>query len=310
MSATSAVVNSYAAAEIRAAEINRALGAADRLDWCGVPAERKVARRLLEEFGATAAGLESCGWSAGRIQETLEPSRQVFATSEFMRRCQQWRRGYPGDFDTIEHLAVGSNLSVTGTFGWLLEDVLLQSPVVQQHRNKLTCQSLEIERTVRGNRAARVLSMACGGCLDWAPVLPHLKDFDGEIILNDGIRSIWSRVYGRFQTGTAEHPHRPRVMVRPDRADSRAASRISITITLFSSDDRPDGLNLPRATPIKYEMESASCGCNSGGVARFLGLRARQAHAQVVAAGGDGVAASRRRPRNPCGSPASSTTPE
>ena len=56
------------------------------------------------------------------------------------------------------------------------------------------------------------------------------------------------------------------MIVRPVRADSRAASRISITMTLFSSDERPEGLNLPRATPARYEIESASCGCNGGGV--------------------------------------------
>ena len=61
----------------------------------------------------------------------------------------------------------------------------MESAVVQQHRNKLRCQSLEIGRAVMKNRAARVLSIACGGCLDWTPILPRLKDFAGEIVLND-----------------------------------------------------------------------------------------------------------------------------
>ena len=38
------------------------------------------------------------------------------------------------------------------------------------------------------------------------------------------------------------------VTVRPVRADSRAASRISVTIRLFSRDDRPDGWTSPRTT--------------------------------------------------------------
>jgi len=39
-----------------------------------------------------------------------------------------------------------------------------------------------------------------------------------------------------------------------------------MTIILFSSDQRPAGLNWPRATPIRQEMESASRGFSSGGV--------------------------------------------
>ena len=35
---------------------------------------------------------------------------------------------------------------------------------------------------------------------------------------------------------------------RPVLADSRAASRTSVTITLFSSDDSPDGRSVPRTT--------------------------------------------------------------
>ncbi len=40
-------------------------------------------------------------------------------------------------------------------------------------------------------------------------------------------------------------------ILRPVRALSRAASRISTTITLFSSEFRPAGLKRPRATPEK-----------------------------------------------------------
>lgn len=60
---------------------------------------------LFAEFGATVATLEALGWPADRIQEHLRPARQVFATSTFLRRCQEWPRGYAGDFETIEYLA-------------------------------------------------------------------------------------------------------------------------------------------------------------------------------------------------------------
>jgi ubiquinone/menaquinone biosynthesis C-methylase UbiE len=172
-------------AQITVLETNRLLVEAGSRCWRNSPAERCAARRLLERFAAAASTLESLGWSAERIREHLEPSRQVFATSSFMRRCQQWPRGYPGDFETIEYLTAGINQSTRGTLGWHLEQILLESPVVRQHHNKMVRQSLEIERTVKANSAARVFSIACGGGLDWAPVLVYLKNFDGEIVLND-----------------------------------------------------------------------------------------------------------------------------
>lgn len=144
-----------------------------------------MACRLLKLFIETAAVLESCGWSADQIREHLAPSRRIFANSAFMRRCQEWPRGYPGDFETIEYLAAGTNNSPLGTLGWHIEEVLLQCPVVQQHRNKLDFQSLQIECALLRSKTARVLSIACGGRLDWIPVLPYLSQFAGEIVLND-----------------------------------------------------------------------------------------------------------------------------
>lgn len=145
----------------------------------------QVALSVLKRFAETAGVLESRGWSAERIKERLGPSRRVFATSWFMQRCQEWPRGYAGDFETIEYMVSGANQSLTGTLGWHIENILLESPAVQQHRNKLKCQSLEIAETVMRSRTARLLSIGCGGCMDWVPILPDLKTFAGEIVLND-----------------------------------------------------------------------------------------------------------------------------
>lgn len=172
-------------AEIGLAEINRSLEEAGRRFWAADTAAPEVALRLLKRFGETAGALESRGWPAERIREHLAPSRKVFATSPFMRRCQEWPRGYAGDFETIEYLAAGVNHGVPGTLGWHIEKILLESPVVQQHRNKLNLQSLEIARGVNRSSTARVLSIACGGGLDLLPVLPCLGGFAGEIVLND-----------------------------------------------------------------------------------------------------------------------------
>ena len=207
-------IGTDAEAQIRVSETNRSLEEAGRRFWGDGPAGRMVAVRLLEQFGATAAALEAWGWSAERIQADLGPSRQVFATSSFMRRCQQWPRGYAGDFETIEYLAGAINNSVPGTLGWHLEETLLQSPVVRQHRNKLNHQSREIAHAVMTSSSARVLSMACGGCLDWVPVLPYLKDFAGEIVLNDSDPSALELAEQRLRPATIRYRLAPGNVLR------------------------------------------------------------------------------------------------
>jgi SAM-dependent methyltransferase len=146
---------------------------------------RVEALRLMRQFGDAVEELERCGWSAERIQAELAPSREIFATSSFMQRCQRWPRGYAGDFETIEYLAAGLNYSLPGSIGWHFEEIILQSPIAKQHRNKLDHQAKEIAHAVLRSRYARVLSVACGGCLDWVPALPLLQNFAGEIVLND-----------------------------------------------------------------------------------------------------------------------------
>jgi hypothetical protein len=68
---------------------------ADRHFWEDRVAGRQVARRVLQRFVQVAGVLEARGWSRERIKGGLQPSRQVFATSPFMQRCQEWPRATP-----------------------------------------------------------------------------------------------------------------------------------------------------------------------------------------------------------------------
>lgn len=182
-----------------------------------------MALRALREFTATALRLESYGLSAERIRELLEPSRKIFATSWLMRRCQEWPRGYAGDFETIEYLIAGENQSPPETLAWHIEQLLLESPVVQQHRNKLRVQSLEIGRAVTGITGAQVLSIACGGCLDWVPILHLLRDFAGQIILNDSEPAALQMAERRLRSATTLYQVVPGNVLRVAKhlADSR-----------------------------------------------------------------------------------------
>ena len=203
--------------ESRIFDTNCALQEAARHFWGDHVKGSQTAVRALKQFTETAGALEACGWSADQIKERLDPSRKVFATSPFMRRCQEWPRGYAGDFETVEYLFAGMNHSQPWTLGWHIEDLLLHSPVVRQHHNKLNRQSQEIIGAVTRSRTARVLSVGCGGCLDWVPVLPHLETFSGEIVLNDCEPAALELAEQRLRPVTTQYRLAPGNVVRISR---------------------------------------------------------------------------------------------
>lgn len=203
--------------ETRIRQTNFNLETAGQQCWTDPIAGRQAALSALNQFAETARLLESSGWPSERIKERLARSRRVFATSTFMRRCQEWPRGYPGDFETVEYLAAGVNHSLPGSLGWHIEELLLASPVVQQHRNKLKRQSLEIDGALMKSRSARVLSMACGGGLDWMQVLSELKAFAGEIVLNDSEPAALELAERRLQSATPRYHLAPGNVIRISR---------------------------------------------------------------------------------------------
>jgi len=109
-------------------------------------------------------GCELAGVDRKDVLEHLELPRQIHRRSPFIRRLQDWPRGYPGDFETIEALCAGQSQAQPGTVEFYLERYALSSPAAQQHRNKIQIQK-ELIRSVLC-RGGRVLSLACGSCLD------------------------------------------------------------------------------------------------------------------------------------------------
>ncbi len=99
---------------------------------------------------------------------------------------QTWPSGQQGDFRVVEHLAAGINRAAPKTFAYDLEQAILHSGIVQQHRYKLRCQSEAVSLALLkyANRP-RILSLGCGGYRDLLPLLSALRDFQGEIVLND-----------------------------------------------------------------------------------------------------------------------------
>jgi extracellular factor (EF) 3-hydroxypalmitic acid methyl ester biosynthesis protein len=119
------------------------------------------------------------------IVRVLEPVRRVHARSPFVARLQQWPRGYPGDFETVEYLVAGQNRAQDAV-ARSCEAYALSRAIAQQHRNKVQHQAARILQTMLANpRSSRIASIACGSCPDLRLIREQLPEIAGEIWLND-----------------------------------------------------------------------------------------------------------------------------
>lgn len=126
------------------------------------------------------------GVHADLIIEAFSRIRRIMATSPLGHHMQTWPSGYHGDFGAVEYIASGINRASPGTLAFYLEQAMLHSGIVQQHRYKLRHQSEAFLRALSEHRLRpRMLSVGCGGCRDLLPLLPTLQHFEGELILND-----------------------------------------------------------------------------------------------------------------------------
>src|SRR5262245_2358674 len=140
----------------------------------------------VHELCASIVACEEAGLTREQIVRVLEPVRRVHARSDFVRRLQQWPRGYPGDFETVEYLCEGRSRACQGTIEDICETYSLNRSIAQQHRNKVQHQAARIMRTLLAHPGtARVFSVACGSCPDLRPIAAHLPSMLGELWLND-----------------------------------------------------------------------------------------------------------------------------
>jgi extracellular factor (EF) 3-hydroxypalmitic acid methyl ester biosynthesis protein len=145
--------------------------------------------RVLTEVHAICARIVACegaGLSRDEIVGMLGPVREIHARSPFVQRLQDWPRGYPGDFETVEYICSGRNRAKPGTIEAVCESYSLNLPIAQQHRNKVRHQASRILKTMMEKpRQSRIFTLACGSCPDFRQLQPLLEQYAGEIVLND-----------------------------------------------------------------------------------------------------------------------------
>jgi extracellular factor (EF) 3-hydroxypalmitic acid methyl ester biosynthesis protein len=126
---------------------------------------------------------EAAGIRRDELRSRLSRVRQIHASSPFMRRLQEWPRGYAGDFETIEWLWRAENRAV-GHVARALERYALTSSIAQQHRNKVAHQAACILEVQERHSPCRVLSLACGSSADVRSVVDFVRP-STEFVLCD-----------------------------------------------------------------------------------------------------------------------------
>src|SRR6185436_12773785 len=95
------------------------------------------ASALLFECAHVVAAMERAGWKPDDIRDVLETPRALMGRSMFIRRLQEWPRGYPGDFESIEILLGARESETTEPVGRAFEKAALRTAVALQHRFKI-----------------------------------------------------------------------------------------------------------------------------------------------------------------------------
>jgi extracellular factor (EF) 3-hydroxypalmitic acid methyl ester biosynthesis protein len=149
----------------------------------GVAFHRVIA--AVHHICAALSDAEAAGCSREELREATEAVRGIHSASPFVKRLQDWPRGYPGDFETIEWLCRSVSGAPAGTFAGALEAYALTSAIAQQHRNKVQFQADCIRDAILANPRCRVLSLACGSSPDIRAIAP-LAGPESMFVLCDG----------------------------------------------------------------------------------------------------------------------------
>lgn len=150
---------------------------------------------------------EEAGIGRQAIVDVLEPVRRIHAQAPFVRRLQEWPRGYAGDFETVEYLCSGARRRREMTIPGICEAYSLTRSIAQQHRNKVQEQASRILRALLEHPGtARIFSIACGSSPDLRSISAHLPALLGDLYLNDSDADALAFSAGALQS-VAERCH-------------------------------------------------------------------------------------------------------
>jgi SAM-dependent methyltransferase len=181
------VVEQTAADDVALASLRSAVAGLVALD--AAPTGEDLSGAVDGAVSSLCRAIEACEQAGIDKREILSPlaaARAIHSQSPFIARAQDWPRGYPGDYETIEQLCEADNRARPGSLGHALEALALRSPITCQHRNKVAFQAEAILSACnRKKDDARILSIGCGGCRDIRSIAEPLQQARAEFVLCD-----------------------------------------------------------------------------------------------------------------------------
>jgi len=142
---------------------------------------------VIRNLVAAISACELDGIERSCILREIAPARAIHSRSPFVKRLQDWPRGYPGDWETVEWLISQRNQAPSGTFEHCLETHLLGCLMAQQHRNKVVHQMQLIFNAAFVDPAAhtRILIVASGAAPDLRQLAVPATKTMSAFVLND-----------------------------------------------------------------------------------------------------------------------------
>ncbi|MEU0883345.1 class I SAM-dependent methyltransferase [Lentzea sp. NPDC005914] len=121
------------------------------------------------------------------IAAIVQPARSACARSPFMRSEQEWARGYPSDYQLVEHVMAQANGATQGTLAWHVEASLQSSAITQQQRNRVMHQARLISDvlTAPRNGPRSILLIASGAAPDLRTIPPGIVRPGDRFVLTD-----------------------------------------------------------------------------------------------------------------------------
>jgi extracellular factor (EF) 3-hydroxypalmitic acid methyl ester biosynthesis protein len=146
--------------------------------------EEDIVLAFLQKLKRVIEKLENV-LSREEIIQYIPNIRKVAAHSPFVRRAQEWPKGYQGDFETIEHIISEKNKAMPGTAGYVIENFFISADICRQHNNKVKRQAALIADAIKINSHAKILSVGCGTSQDIKENIEIIKKSQVQITLVD-----------------------------------------------------------------------------------------------------------------------------
>jgi len=119
------------------------------------------------------------------VRNNIPALMKLMEASSFGNHLLNWPRGYAGDFKII-NLMVDKDEGVDPeSMEGVISRCALNSPIVQQHREKLRLQADMIREVCQKFENPRILSVACGSSRDMESVQDVIKKSGAKVFLVD-----------------------------------------------------------------------------------------------------------------------------